>query len=365
MQNEDHHIAETLRQVEAATRAHGARAFVVGGVVRDLIARHDTTAFLQDIDLVIEGDAREVARTAARAVGGRVEVFSSFLTAKIVREIFPYEIDLVSARCETYERPGALPTISLGSLDDDLRRRDFTFNAMALPLETVVCFLQEDLTKEQLEHEVIDPLGGRQDLRARLVRILHDASFQDDPTRLFRALRYAARFRAELCPQTDDAFQRSLKGDNRELISANRVLQEVRKMVLEAIPSLPVARGIENGLLNHFLGLHPSRAVELPAALERLNPDRAWLTPIEWWHVNQWLLLWSGMERSSRIEAALERRRRDIETMYREIAALETPDQGIPKSLSGLVARYGLTADSSEALAELRLQRLTIANNRD
>lgn len=356
-QNNTHHLAEILARVDEAARGRGARAFVVGGVVRDLIARHDTAAFLQDIDVVIAGDAREVARTAAVAVEGRAEVFDRFFTAKIIRATFPYEIDLVSARRETYERPGALPTVSLGSLHDDLHRRDFTINAMALPLETVGGYLRGDVSEEQLEREVIDPLGGKEDLQARLVRILHTASFHDDPTRLFRALRYAARFQAMFCPQTEDAFQESLRKGNREIISANRVLQEVRKIILEERPNIPLALGVDKGLLTHFLGLDPGRARDLPGAFERLNPHRAWLTPVEWWHIAQWLLLWAGMERSPRIEAALERRRRDIETAYREIEAFSSADRRDLQSVAGFVARYGLTGTGLERLAELQAKR--------
>lgn len=354
MDETTYNLAALLAQVDAAAHSQGATAFVVGGVVRDLLARHDTTAFLQDVDVVIAGDAREVARVAASALGGRVEVFNRFFTAKIIRATFPYEIDLVSARQEIYERPGALPTVAQGTLYDDLHRRDFTINAMALPLEMVSGYLRGEVTEDQLEREVIDPLGGKEDLQARLVRILHRASFHDDPTRLFRALRYAARFGATLCPQTEDAFQEQVKSASREVISANRVLQEIRKITMEDRPSLPLVRGVESGLLETFLGLDPTRSRELPGALERLNPHRAWLTPVEWWHVNQWLLLWAGMERSPRIEAALERRRRDIETMYREIETLHSSTEGKPMSFTGVIARYGLTGLGFELVAELR-----------
>lgn len=359
------HLADMLANVDAAARSHGVHAFVVGGVVRDLIARNDIATFSQDVDVVIAGDAREVARTAAHAVGGRVEIFERFFTAKIIRSEFPYEIDLVSARRETYERPGALPAVSLGSLQDDLFRRDFTINAMALSLETLVAYLRGAVSEEELGREVIDLVGGKEDLQARLVRILHQASFHDDPTRLFRALRYAARFCAKLCPQTEDAFHESMSRGNREVISANRVLQEVRKIVMEPRPSLPLALGVEKGIFTHFLELDPSRVRELPGAIERLNPHRDWLTPVEWWHTNQWLLLWAGMQRSFRIEAALERRRKDIETMYREISVLQHPSKGEnPMTLPGIAAWWGLTGAGSEEFLKMQRNRAASKGNK-
>ena len=151
-------------------RSGGEPVYLVGGAVRDLLLGHGRG----DIDLVIEGDA---ARLATR-LGADVVEHERFSTAKA--RLDGHEVDIAAARTETYLRPGALPEVKPSSLADDLARRDFTINAMAIPLDG--------------EPTLIDPHGGREDLTAGLLRVLHPRSFADDPTRALRAARYAARF---------------------------------------------------------------------------------------------------------------------------------------------------------------------------
>jgi tRNA nucleotidyltransferase (CCA-adding enzyme) len=147
--------------------------YLVGGSVRDLLLGRPRS----DIDLVIVGDAAELAKR----LGGEGETVEHprFATAKARLE--GHEIDIASARSESYARPGALPDVEPAqSIEDDLSRRDFTINAMALPLRG--------------EPLLVDPHGGRGDLEAGVLRVLHSRSFVDDPTRALRAARYAARF---------------------------------------------------------------------------------------------------------------------------------------------------------------------------
>jgi tRNA nucleotidyltransferase (CCA-adding enzyme) len=175
-----------LRLVADEAAARGLPLYAVGGFARDLLLGRR----VWDVDLVLEGDAVPFARALARAHGGRVTVHTKFHTATwFVPETFnfqPSALDLISARSETYAYPAALPTVKLGSLADDLRRRDFTINAMAVRLDG--------------EHfgELTDPLGGRADLERGLIRVLHPNSFVDDPTRLFRAVRYAGRYEFQI-----------------------------------------------------------------------------------------------------------------------------------------------------------------------
>src|SRR3954452_16481096 len=146
------------------------RPFLVGGPVRDVIlGRHDVI----DIDLTLEDGASTLARAVAKKINGRLRSFPQFLTYKITAEGLP-EIDIATARKERYRSPGALPTVTAGRLKDDLLRRDFSINAIALDV---------------MNNEVHDPAGGQQDLRDGVVRVLHDESFVDDPTRIFRAIR--------------------------------------------------------------------------------------------------------------------------------------------------------------------------------
>ena len=341
-------IAAIMTTVEDVAHSAGGQGYVVGGVVRDLLPRGDLSALFQDVDIVIEGDAREIGRIVAPHVGGRLELFDRFLTAKIIRPDFPFEIDLVTARSERYERAGDLPTVTRGSLSDDLLRRDFTINAMALPLNVIVGYLRGEISLDDMEGQVLDPLGGRADLREGVVRMLHPGSFFDDPTRLFRAIRYGARCNAVLCPDTERAFFTTIQQLDREIVSANRILQEIRKIVTESDPIPAINWALESGLLGLFLGIDASRGEQISGAIQRLLPVRKRVTATEWWHIIQWLLFWAGMIRSSRIESALQRRRRDIETMYQEIDLLVGCADSAALSARAKIALSGLTGENIE-----------------
>jgi tRNA nucleotidyltransferase (CCA-adding enzyme) len=160
---------------EAATEP----VYLVGGAVRDLLLGRGRS----DIDLVVEGDAAALAER----LGAEVVSHERFATAKV--ELDGHEVDIASARAERYPHPGALPEVEpADGLEADLARRDFTINAMAIPLRS--------------EPHLIDPHGGREDLAGGRLRILHRRSFEDDPTRAIRAARYAARFGFEPEPET-------------------------------------------------------------------------------------------------------------------------------------------------------------------
>jgi tRNA nucleotidyltransferase (CCA-adding enzyme) len=182
-----------LRLVAEEAAARRLPLYAVGGFARDLSLERG----VQDFDLVVEGDALPFARALARQHGGRVTVHARFHTATWFLPPHltsfdaaqgrpdtstPGTLDLISARSETYEHPAALPTIKLGTLADDLRRRDFTINALAIRLDG------------EGFGELRDDLNGMSDLEHGLIRVLHPKSFMDDPTRLFRAVRYAGRY---------------------------------------------------------------------------------------------------------------------------------------------------------------------------
>jgi tRNA nucleotidyltransferase (CCA-adding enzyme) len=177
--------------------AGGRPVYLVGGAVRDLLLGRGRT----DIDLVVEGDA---AALAAR-LGAEAVEHERFATAKA--QLDGHEVDIAAARTETYPHPGALPeVVPTAGIAADLARRDFTINAMAIPLRR--------------EPELIDPHRGRQDLEAGLLRILHPGSFDDDPTRALRAARYAARFGFDLEHETASLLGQAdlgtVSGDRRE-----------------------------------------------------------------------------------------------------------------------------------------------------
>ncbi|GIU95097.1 MAG: poly(A) polymerase [Gaiellaceae bacterium] len=169
-----------LRPLIDAVAALGAEAegvYLVGGTIRDLLLGEESF----DIDIAVEGDAIAFARALARTLGGRVTTHEKFGTA-VVQYGEGERVDVVTTRTEFYDAPAALPAVERASLRDDLFRRDFTINAMAASLAP------DDLGR------LVDPFGGRADLAAGVLRVLHNLSFIDDPTRIFRAIRYEARY---------------------------------------------------------------------------------------------------------------------------------------------------------------------------
>jgi len=182
--------------------------YLVGGAVRDLLLGRGRA----DIDLVVEGDPTALAR----ALGTEpLAAHSRFGTLKV--ELDGHEIDIAAARRERYVRPGALPAVEVGTpIRTDLARRDFTVNAMAVPLAE--------------PGELIDPYDGREDLRAGLLRVIHGASFVDDPTRAIRAARYAARFGFDLEEETGALLRAADLGT----VSPERRAAELRRLAGEA-----------------------------------------------------------------------------------------------------------------------------------
>ena len=176
-----------LRRVAEAATARQLPLYLVGGLVRDLLLGSPAT----DFDLVVEGDAIVLAKALAAQHGGQVTAHVRFGTAQwFLPDSDGHALDFISTRSETYKHPGALPTVGPGQLTDDLARRDFTINTLAVRIDG--------------EHwgELRDALGGLNDLKRRLVRVLHPGSFLDDPTRLFRAVRYEQRYGFQIAPET-------------------------------------------------------------------------------------------------------------------------------------------------------------------
>ena len=168
----------------------GMPCYLVGGFVRDLLLGEP----VNDFDIVVEGDAIQLGESLVKKYGGKLTPHTKFRTAiwcpSTLDTSTPDTIDLITARSETYTTAGSLPTIKPSTIDDDLRRRDFTINAMAVRLDG--------------EHfgELLDPLGGQDDLSQKSIRVLHSHSFIDDPTRIFRAIRYEARYSFILHPSS-------------------------------------------------------------------------------------------------------------------------------------------------------------------
>ena len=190
-------------------------AYLVGGAVRDLLLGGDPL----DIDIAIEGDARSAARALADRLGGEARVYDRFGTADVI--VGGQTLHLVSTREETYDAPGELPRVTQASLSDDLRRRDFTVNAMAI-----------GLTGDDFGH-LYDPHGGLGDIGAGLIRVLHERSFLDDPTRLLRAIRYATRLGFDLDPETERLAREAVAADALSTVSGARIRDELMDLLRE------------------------------------------------------------------------------------------------------------------------------------
>ena len=216
-----------LEAVAAVARERGVAAYVVGGAVRDwLLGRRP----IREVDVSVVGDAEALAREVAGRVGGGFVAFERFGTARVAA--FGTYIDIARARTERYPAPGALPVPEAAAcIDADLFRRDFTINAMAVPLAGD-------------ERPLVDPWGGLRDLEARTLRALHPRSFDDDPTRLFRGVRLAVRYGLQIEPETARWMRRAIARRAADTVSAERRGQEVRRALSES-PALPVARAFE------------------------------------------------------------------------------------------------------------------------
>ena len=215
-------IAEELRAeprfahvLEAITEADDPDepVYVVGGAVRDALLGHPS----YDLDLVVEGDVPAFAQRLAGRLGGRVQTHPAFGTAEVLYE--GGEIDVATARTETYPEPAALPEVRAATLEDDLARRDFTINAIAASL------CRNDFGR------LVDPHHGRADLVARTIRILHGRSFEDDPTRIFRAIRYENRLGFRMDPETERLARVGMAGVAR--LSNERVREEIVALLSE------------------------------------------------------------------------------------------------------------------------------------
>jgi tRNA nucleotidyltransferase (CCA-adding enzyme) len=223
-------------QVAQTAERLGQAAYLVGGTVRDLLLG----ALEFDLDFAVEGDAPALAEELARRLGGSLGGPSQFMTAAIG---LPdgRRLDVATARQETYPEPTKLPVVEPADIQADLRRRDFTVNALAL-----------SLTASGVG-ELTDPCGGRGDLAGRVVRVLHDRSFADDPTRLIRAARFCVRLGFALEPTTRRLASETAQQALLERVTGARVREEVVKLLGEPSPVAVVQWLAEIGVHQQIL----------------------------------------------------------------------------------------------------------------
>src|ERR1700677_749671 len=250
---------KTLRLLKLAghlARQRGESAYAVGGFVRDLILKRP----VMDIDITVEGDGLAFAAILAQRTGSRIEAFTRFGTSIVIIPGLG-KVDLATARTEIYEKPGALPVVEKSGIAQDLFRRDFTINAMALSLSPS-SFLR-----------LIDPFHGLEDLRKGSLRALHSLSFVDDPTRVFRAVRFEQRFQKKIEPKTQGWMLNSIRRESMNTVSGERLRNEFQLIFKENHPERAVKRLAQFGILSFVhpsLGISKNDEKNLPQVIKTL-----------------------------------------------------------------------------------------------
>ena len=253
--------AELLAQVGLLARELGLSAYLVGGAVRDALLGCSSL----DLDVTVEGDAASFAARIAETIGGSLISHDRFGTA--VLQLEDLHLDFVTARRETYLQPGALPVVEPASIAEDLLRRDFAVNALAIRL---------DRDADRL----FDPLGGYHDLQAGLLRGLHERTFIDDPTRIIRAARYVARFCWQVEPQTLKWLLAAVQANTLSTVTLPRLWGELQRLLLEqsapqAVELLRCWGALDQLGLGHGCPTDVQAAWQAAEALKASAPDRS------------------------------------------------------------------------------------------
>ena len=241
-------VRETLKIVGEVADEAGFPVYLVGGIVRDLFLR----VMNLDIDIVVEGDGITFAGMLVKKLGGRMKTHQKFGTAVVV---LPkgLKLDIATARLEYYESPAAMPTVELSSIKKDLYRRDFTINTLAVRLNR--------------KHfgELIDFFGGLRDIKEKTIRILHNLSFIEDPTRVFRAIRFEQRFDFQISKHTLNLIKTSVNMKLFNRLSGERIYAELMLMFSEAEPLKALTRMAGLDLLKF---IHPG--IRITTDVEKL-----------------------------------------------------------------------------------------------
>ena len=221
----DRKTLKRLVDIGGLADALGYHAFLVGGFVRDLLLRNENN----DIDIVIEGDGILFAEEMAKRFGVKVRQHKEFATAKI---IYPdgFRIDIATARLEYYRAPAALPVVEHSSLKLDLHRRDFTINTLAISLN------------KNIFGQLIDFFGAQRDIKEKTIRVLHSLSFVEDPTRVFRAIRFEHRFGFQIGKHTMNLIKNAIKMNFLSKLRGKRISIELSHIMREDAPEKVLKR---------------------------------------------------------------------------------------------------------------------------
>ena len=323
-----------LDAIDAMAGDHG-RPFLVGGVVRDALLGVDVV----DIDLTVEGSGVEFAEALARRLGGRASRHDAFGTATV--SFGEQTIDVATTRSEAYAAPAALPSVADATIEQDLYRRDFTVNAMAMALGAT-----ERWT-------LLDPYGGETDLASRTLRVIHSLSFIDDPTRLIRAARYEARYGFALDPHSDSLARSCVALRVVEKLSGARVGNELVPLLKESAGAEALERLHERGVV---AALHPAldAGASTLQAMRHVESLAADVPDASVWRIRL-ALLTGSMSQGERVPwlRSLQLARADVQLIDRASEASQT--------LLALVGRDMSSSELHKALAPEPIEATVLA----
>lgn len=234
-------IYRLLKEIGTVAQQEKTAVYLIGGIVRDLLLQHPN----DDVDIVVEGNGIHFAKQLQRAYGGELIVHEQFGTATW-RSADHIEVDIATSRLEYYDKPAALPDVESSTLREDLYRRDFTINAIAV-------YLNEDKFGD-----IVDPFSGQADLNERHIRVLHNISFVEDPTRILRAVRFELRFNFRMDEQTETLAQHSM--DKMKDVSNERIVAEIERLFVEADAVTVIDRLYELSFWQQFGNTEINRA---------------------------------------------------------------------------------------------------------
>ncbi len=235
LKNLPNNIVDLIKYVGQHADHENASAYLVGGVVRDLLLKKENF----DLDIVIEINAIDFAETFSKVNGFLFVKHPKFMTAtvNIDKNI---HIDFVTARKESYTKPGALPDVVPSTIEDDLFRRDFTINAMALVIN------------DSNFGKIVDFYQGQKDLEDKIIRVFHEQSFVDDPTRILRAIRFEQRFDFKMDDNTEKAMEIALSEPVIMSVTPIRYFEEFKKICVEPRAASCFRRLADIGMLKNI-----------------------------------------------------------------------------------------------------------------
>ena len=263
-----------LRQIAKATSCFDADVYLVGGAVRDLMIGQEPN----DLDLLLSDSLVEVVESVASEFSAECKIFPEYRTGSIALPVGPTvsagmkRIDFSSFRSEVYSSPAALPQVSEGTLETDLARRDFTVNALAVQLTSILDLESKvALDRERLSELLIDQHGGRTDLDNKIIKVLHDQSFIDDPTRLFRAARYKTLLAASYDAGTAELIKDVIASDLIGQLEGYRIKSELQRICASRNSSVCLKELYSLGMMQSlgFLELSEDTFADLSA----ISPD--------------------------------------------------------------------------------------------